>query len=105
MRKVCVNEHTAVDEIIIPFKGRSTMKQYNKNKLHKWGIKMFALASSNRLVHDFEIYVGKGTLPPSDHGLGISGDVVMRLVQCVPKNENYKVILLLHNLLIEFYIK
>jgi len=92
MKKVHVNEFIAVDEIIIPFKGRSIMKQYNKNKPHKWGIKMFALASSNGLVHDFEIYVGKGTLPPSNHGLGISGDVVMRLIECVPKNENYKVI-------------
>jgi len=36
-------EHLAIDElIIIPFKGRSTMKQYNKSKPHKWGIKMFA---------------------------------------------------------------
>ncbi|KAE9522188.1 hypothetical protein AGLY_017448, partial [Aphis glycines] len=91
MKKIKVEEYTAVDEIIIPFKGRSTMKQYNKNKPHKWGIKMFALASSNGLVHDFEIYVGKGTLPPSEHGLGISGDVVMRLVDSIPKHQNYKV--------------
>ncbi|XP_022166087.1 piggyBac transposable element-derived protein 2-like, partial [Myzus persicae] len=91
MKKVHVNVYIAVDEIIILFKGRSIMKQYNKNKPHKSGIKMFALASSNGLVHDFEIYVGKGTLPPSNHGLGISGDVVMRLIECIPKNENYKV--------------
>lgn len=92
MKKIKVEEFTAVDEIIIPFKGRSIMKQYNKNKPHKWGIKMFAIASSHGLVHDFEIYVGKGTLPPSEHGLGISGDVVMRLVDCVPRHDNYKVL-------------
>jgi len=40
-----LEEHLYVDEIIIPFKGRSTMKQYNKAKPHKWGIKVFALAS------------------------------------------------------------
>jgi len=67
------------------------MKQYNKNKPHKWGIKMFALASSNGLVHDFEIYVQKGSLPLSEHGLGISGNVVMRLVESIPKHQNYKV--------------
>lgn len=39
------DEYLAVDEIIIPFKGRSSMKQYNKSKPHKWRIKMFALAS------------------------------------------------------------
>jgi len=91
MRKIKVEDYKVVDEIIIPFKGRSKMKQYNKNKPHKWGIKMFALASSNGLVHDFEIYVGKGTLLPSEHELGISGDVLMRLVDSIPKHKNYKV--------------
>ncbi|KAJ8927228.1 hypothetical protein NQ314_020350 [Rhamnusium bicolor] len=28
-------EHNCVDEIIIPFKGRSSLKQYIKNKPHK----------------------------------------------------------------------
>lgn len=91
MRKIKVEECSSVDEIIIPFKGRTTMKQYIKNKPHKWGIKMFAISSSSGIVHDFEIYVGKGTLPPSNHGLGISGDVVMRLAECIPQHENYKV--------------
>lgn len=92
MKKIPVEEFTAVDEIIIPFKGRTLMKQYNKNKPHKWGIKLFAIALSSGIVHDFEVYIGKGTLPPSEHGLGISGDVVLRLAECIPKNENYKVI-------------
>lgn len=92
-RKIHVEELSSVDVIIIPFKGRTLMKQYNKNKPHKWGIKLFAIASKSGIVHDFEIYIGKGTLPPSEHGLGISGDVVMRLAECIPKNENYKVVL------------
>lgn len=33
MNKIKFEEFSAVDEIIIPFKGRSFMKQYNKNKL------------------------------------------------------------------------
>lgn len=44
MRKINFEEFSSVDEIIIPFKGRTFMKQYNKNKPHKWGIKMFAIA-------------------------------------------------------------
>lgn len=31
MKKVPVEEYSSIDEIIIPFKGRSVMKQYNKN--------------------------------------------------------------------------
>lgn len=82
-------EHLAVDEIIIPFKGRSFMKQYNKFKPHKWGIKLFALASKSGIVHDFEIYVGKGTVK-SITNLGLSGDIVIRLSEIIPKNKNFK---------------
>jgi len=82
-------EHLAVDEIIIPFKGRSCMKQYNKSKPHKWGIKLFALASKSGIVHDFEIYVGKGTVK-SVTNLGLSGDIVIRLSEIIPKNKNFK---------------
>jgi len=91
MRKIYFEEFSAVYEIIIPFKGRTFMKQYNKNKPHKRGIKMFAIASASGLVHDFEIYTGKGTLQKSEQGLGISGDVVLRLVDGIPKYQNYKV--------------
>lgn len=56
---------------------------------------MFTLASSNGLVHDFDIYYGKGTLHPSKQGWGIgTGDLTMWLIECVPKHENYKVIFL-----------
>lgn len=84
-----LEEHLAMDEIIIPFKGRSCMKQYNKSKPHKWGIKMFALASKSDIVHDFEIYVGKETVK-SNTNLELSGDIVIRLSEIIPKNKNFK---------------
>ncbi|XP_060875930.1 uncharacterized protein LOC132949181 [Metopolophium dirhodum] len=65
---------------IIPFKGRSTIKQYNKAKPHKWGIKEFALASKNGFVHDFELYVGKGTIK-SKSTLGLSVYIISIDVQ------------------------
>ncbi|XP_039300501.1 piggyBac transposable element-derived protein 3-like [Nilaparvata lugens] len=82
-------EFSAVDEMMIPFKGRSSIKQYVKNKPHKWGIKVFCLASRSGLLIDFEVYIGKGTAP-SDSGLGLSGDIVIRLAQTIPKHKNYK---------------
>lgn len=88
-KKIEVEEKLCVDEMVIPFKGRSVMKQYNKNKPHKWGLKVFGLASKSGMVHDFEIYVGKGTVPVER--LGISGDIVLRLTEVVPRNQNYKV--------------
>lgn len=62
IKKIEPEEHNAVDEMIIPFKGRSKLKQYIKNKPHKWGIKMFARAGSSGIVYEIEVYVGKGTV-------------------------------------------
>lgn len=58
MKKIDVDERSSIDEISIPLKGRSLMKQYIPKKPHKWHIKVFALASVCGIVHDFEIYVG-----------------------------------------------
>jgi len=50
---------------------------------------MFALASKLGIVHDFEIYVVKGTVK-SNTNLGLSGDIVIRLSEIIPKNKNFK---------------
>lgn len=82
-------EYNSVDEIMIPFKGHSALKQYIKNKPHKWGIKTFARAGMSGIVYDFEIYVGKGTIQ-NPTPLGLSGDIVIRLCENLPKQQNYK---------------
>ncbi|XP_049809306.1 piggyBac transposable element-derived protein 2-like [Schistocerca nitens] len=83
-------EYHSVDELIITFKGHSSLKQYVKSKPHKWAIKVFARAGSSEIVFDFEIYRGKGTVH-NDTGLGISGDIVIRLWEGLPKYKNFKV--------------
>ncbi|XP_040067986.1 piggyBac transposable element-derived protein 3-like [Ixodes scapularis] len=89
LRLVPPEEKQSIDEQIIPFKGRSQMKQYIKAKPHKWGFKVFTRASSSGIMHDFVIYEGKGTA--TDHGLGISGDIVLDLVRDLPQGINHKV--------------
>lgn len=49
---------------------------------------MLAITSSSGILHDFEIYVGIGTVSKSN--LGISGNGVLRLAQVMRINENYK---------------
>lgn len=49
---------------------------------------MFTRASSSVITHDFVIYEGKGTT--SEHGFGISGDVVIELVQDLQLHVNHK---------------
>ena len=46
------------------------MEQYLRNKPHKWGIKMFVIASKRGIVHDFEIYIGKETIPKEKSSTG-----------------------------------
>ena len=54
--------NVAIDEAMIPFKGRSTSKQYMPLKPVRRGIKMWALADSlNGFVSEFEVYTGKKT--------------------------------------------
>ena len=50
----------SVDEAMIRFKGRSTLKQYMPKKPIKRGIKVWALSdASNGYMSEFEVYTGK----------------------------------------------
>ncbi|KAL3183150.1 hypothetical protein MRX96_006920 [Rhipicephalus microplus] len=56
MKAVAPEEWQSVDEQIIPFKGRSPLKQCMKSKPHNWGYKVFTRAGVSRIMHDFIIY-------------------------------------------------
>lgn len=47
------------------------------------------MASKSGIDHDFEMYVGKGTVATKN--MGISGDIVVRLAEVIPRNQNYKI--------------
>ena len=84
-----VEEYSSVVGLIIPFKGQSSLKQYVRNKPHKWGMKVFPHAGFSGILYDFEVYMGKGNVK-NFSPLGISGDIVLRLVEGLPKGKNYK---------------
>jgi hypothetical protein len=42
------NKHIAIDEMMVPFKGKSYLKQYLKSKPKKWGFKIWVQASIRR---------------------------------------------------------
>jgi len=46
-----------IDEAMISFKGRLSFKQYMKDKLTKWGIKVFLLSDASNT--DFKYIVGR----------------------------------------------
>ncbi|KAL3210992.1 hypothetical protein MRX96_008499 [Rhipicephalus microplus] len=55
-----------VDEQMVPFKGRSSLKQYIPSKPHKWGYKVFLLCDPQGMVHSFEIYTGRIDAVPGE---------------------------------------
>ena len=56
----CPQKNVSVDEAMIPFKGRSTLKQYMPFKPVKRGIKVWAMSDAgNGYVCEFEVYTGK----------------------------------------------
>jgi hypothetical protein len=68
-------QHLALDEAMVAFKGRSPIKQYIPSKPHKWGYKIWCLASDDYLLH-FEIYTGREDAP-SDAGATV--DTALRM--------------------------
>lgn len=52
-------EYVCVDETMLPYRGRLSIKQYIKSKRHKYGIKLFKLCSGAGYTYNIKIYAGK----------------------------------------------
>lgn len=61
---VVPKERQSIDEMIVPFKGKSSLKQYLRNKPKKWGFKLW-IRASNSGYSCFELYQGKVQSTPS----------------------------------------
>lgn len=81
-------EFMAIDEMIIPFKGRSKCKQYIQSKPHKWGFKVWVRAAADGYVSKFEMYQSRKT--ESKPKLGVIGDTVARLCSDI-EGKNHKI--------------
>ena len=56
------DRNLSLDEGLMPFKGRLSMKVYNPSKPHKYGVKMYMLCeASSGYVLDFITYAGLGS--------------------------------------------
>ncbi|CAF3223249.1 unnamed protein product [Rotaria sp. Silwood2] len=86
-RKIPKEEKLSADEQIIPFKGRSIMKQHMPLKPNRWGYKMFVLAGGESgICYDFIFYTGKGE--KSEYGFCTK--IVLALCETVPHDINHK---------------
>ena len=85
----------AIDEMMVPFKGKHGAKMYMPKKPIKWGYKLWCRAGISGYVYDFEVVGGTGTSGTpaniqSTHTFGESENVVLRLTnQLSPKRHKY----------------
>ena len=56
---VSAEEFQSIDEIMIAFKGKSSLREYVPAKPHKRGFKMWGHSGLSGFLHDFKIYEGK----------------------------------------------
>lgn len=100
-------KHMSIDEQMIPFSGRCEYRQYVPAKPNPLGLKNFVLAARDGLVLDFEIYVGKDTLPKDVmKNLGLGAGIVEKLCRtirgsCVLYTDRFFTSLKLAELLLE----
>ena len=79
IQNLCINEQ------LVPFKGKSSLKQYMPKKPHKWGYKIYCLPD------EFMPYVGRvnSVNKPGIPDLKASGDIVLHLCENIPNNMNH----------------
>lgn len=75
----------AVDESMIKFKGRSSLKQYLPKKPIKRGYKLWVLADKSGYVIKFEIYTGKVS---EGRQFDLGPSVVRRLTECLQEKHH-----------------
>lgn len=81
-------EYNAVDEMMVPFTGRSTLKQYMPNKPVPWGFKLWGRAGATGILYQFDVYQGKGD---GNCTFGLGGDTVLNMCSKLPSDEGFKV--------------
>ncbi|XP_037784686.1 piggyBac transposable element-derived protein 3-like [Penaeus monodon] len=92
-------QYVSVDEMIIPFTGRTHLKQFTPRKPNPHGLKIFVLASSDGQVLDFEFFQGKedlllnvqrtGLHLPEWGTLKIGEAAVLRFVKSVSRGTSF----------------
>ena len=84
-------QNLCVDEQLIPFKRRSSVKQYIPNKPKTWGYKFFVLADEKGMTYDFFPYNGRidPVDDPSVPDLKPSANSVLHLAQIISPHLNH----------------
>ena len=72
---------------MLPFKGRSYLRQYLPKKLRKWEFRIWRRSGFSGFLYEFDVYQGHSNKTNST--FGVSGLVAM-LCSTLPKQKNLK---------------
>lgn len=81
-------EFNSVDEMMVSFTGRSSLKQYLPNKPTPWGFKLWVRAGSKGMLYEFDVYQEQSGVK---YALGLGGDTVLRMCANLPEHKGFKV--------------
>lgn len=91
MLRIPQEKKSAVDESLVPFRGRCHIRQYMPNKpKSKWGLKVWARAGESGLCYDFDVYqrCNKGMYGDQEgYKLGLGAGVVLQLCSSLPDRQ------------------
>nr|CAI5863886.1 unnamed protein product [Callosobruchus analis] len=99
-QKFHIENDFSIDETMVAYKGTraGNLRQYIKNKPHKWGYKVFVIAGASGIILDFIPYQGsvtftelKGTkneVSAYESSLGVGASVVIALCRSLPDPAN-----------------
>lgn len=94
LRNSCLSiepeEKMSVDEQMIPYKGKNSLRQYLPKKPKKWGFKVLARCGVSGITYDFCLYDGIGPVVADSCGYQ-PGDFVIKLCETLHSGMNYKV--------------
>ena len=73
-------QSVSVDEMMLPYKGRTLLRQYIKSKPTKWGLKMWALCESpSGYIYNMDLYSGKtGDIDKDQDDISPSTDAILK---------------------------
>ena len=79
-----------IDEQVVPFKAFLWIKQYNPNKLKKWGCKLYVWCDDEGLVYNFEVHTGKIGDCTNQPDIGAWGYIVLTFLENVDQHKGHK---------------
>lgn len=86
-----LEQYLCVDEQICSTKDRNNLKIYYPKKPHKWGYKIYVLSVVSGFAYKIEPETGpENVVPPNEPDLGASSNIITRLSQEIPRNQNYR---------------